>query len=463
MKKILVCSLFIAAAISSTAQSNKKLKKTDAAGKQKIASKASSSKPNIIYILADDLGIGDVSAYGSDSNRTPIIDGLAKNGIRFQHMYTAPLCGPSRALILTGRYAFRTGAVNQDMCANIKPSEEVMIPTVLKSAGYVTSMTGKWGQLPLNPSDFGFDDYIRFKGSGVYWSKEKAKSELYTENGIDKDLGENYMPDLMHTHVENWLAANKNKPFFLYYSLVQVHAKIQATPDSKPGSDLYADNTAYMDKLVGKLLTTLDSLKLRQNTLIVFMGDNGSAGPYAKRATIGGKQLSGKKGEMLECGGLVPTLANWPGVIAPNQVSKTLMDASDLLPTFAEVAGAKLPSKNMLDGQSFLPQMLNKKSNPREWIFCELGNKWYVRDAKFKLNRADELYDMSNAPFEEKLMTNYSNNKEATEAYTRLKVVLQKLNPAGGIIDDADGSGRHGNKVKARVEKKKNVNNADGD
>ncbi|MCX6209896.1 MAG: sulfatase-like hydrolase/transferase, partial [Bacteroidetes bacterium] len=129
------------------------------------------SKPNIIYILADDLGIGDVSAYGSDSNHTPVIDKLAKEGIRFQHCYTAPLCGPSRALILTGRYAFRTGAVNQDMCANIKPSEEVMMPTVLKSAGYVSAMIGKWGQLPLNPSDFGFDDYIRFKGSGVYWNK----------------------------------------------------------------------------------------------------------------------------------------------------------------------------------------------------------------------------------------------------------------------------------------------------
>lgn len=456
MKKFLLAFLLLAAVIQLNAQTSKKKKKT-------VSSQLTTTKPNIIYILADDLGIGDVSAYGSDSNHTPIIDQLAKNGIRFQHGYTAPLCGPSRALILTGRYAFRTGAVNQDMCGNLKPSDEVMIPTVLKSAGYVTSMTGKWGQLPLNPSDFGFDDYIRFKGSGVYWSKEKAKSEIYTENGVDKELGENYMPDLMHTHMVNWLSANKNKPFFLYYSLVQVHGKIQATPDSKPGSDLYADNIAYMDKLVGKLLTTLDSLKLRKNTLIVFMGDNGSAGPYAKRATIGGKQLSGKKGEMLECGGLVPTLANWPGVITPNQVSKTLIDASDLLPTFAEVAGAKLPTKNILDGRSFLPQMLNKKGNPREWIFCELGNKWYVRDARWKLNRADELYDMINAPFEEKLMTNYGNNKEAVAAHMRLKAVLDKLNPAGGIIDDADGSGRHGNKMKDKEEKKKKVNNNDGD
>ncbi|MDI9364118.1 MAG: sulfatase-like hydrolase/transferase [Flavobacterium sp.] len=436
------------------------------------------AKPNIIYILADDLGIGDLSVYGSDSNRTPIIDGLAKSGMLFKHAYTAPLCGPSRALILTGRYAFRTGAVNQDMCGNIKPENEVMIPSVLKQQGYVTSMTGKWGQLPLNPSDFGFDDYIRFKGSGVFWSKEKAKAEIYTENGVDKELGKNYMPDVMHNHLVNWISANKNKPFFLYYSLVQVHGQILATPDSKPGSDFYADNLAYMDKLVGKLLKTLDSLKLRKNTLIVFMGDNGTAGPYAKRGTIGGKPLSGKKGEMLECGALVPTIANWPGVIAPNQVTKTLIDASDLLPTFADVAGAQLPTKNVVDGSSFLPQLLGKQGKPREWIFCELGNKWYVRDAKWKLTREDELFDMSNAPFQEKLITDYQNNAEAKEAHDRLKLVLEKLNPAGGIVDDADGSGRHGAKIKAREakkngqpveekqkekKKKKDVNNSDGD
>ena len=444
---------------------------------QSKKAKSLPEKPNIIYILADDLGIGDVSAYGSDSNHTPVIDQLAKSGIRFQHGYTAPLCGPSRALILTGRYAFRTGAVNQDMCGNLKPADEVMIPSVLKAAGYVSSMSGKWGQLPLQPSDFGFDDYIRFKGSGIYWSKDKAKSEKYTENGVDKELGDDYMPDLVHNHAIKFIKDNKDKPFFLYYSMVQVHGKIVATPDSKTGGDTYADNITYMDKLVGKLLKTLDSLNLRKKTLIVFMGDNGTAGPYALRGTIGGKKLSGKKGEMKECGGLVPTIANWPGTISPNQVSKTLIDASDLLPTFADVAGAPLPTKNVLDGRSFLPQLLSKKGNPREWIFCELGSKWYVRDGKWKLTREDELFDMSNSPFEEKLVTNFGDNKEATEAHDRLKEVLDKLNPEGGIVDDADGSGRHGKKMKAKKEKeengdgekkkkkkeKKEVNDADGD
>lgn len=415
-----------------------------------------SKKPNIIYILADDLGIGDVSCYGSDKNKTPNIDQLAKGGIRFNHSYTAPLCGPSRAMILTGRYAFRTGAVNQDMVADIKPQDEVLIPSVLKTEGYITSLTGKWSQFSLTPGDFGFDDYITFQGSGDYWATQKKKSENYIENGVNKKLDTlTYMPDLMHNHLVNFLTTNKDKPFFLYYSMVHVHALIQRTPDSKPGSDLYEDNTAYMDKLIGKLLKTLDDLKLRENTLIIFMGDNGTASQYAFRSTINGKELSGKKGTMLECGSLVPTIANWPGVIEANKVSNTLLDSSDLLPTFAEVAGAKLPTKKLIDGRSFLPQLTGKKGNPREWIFTELGNKWYVREAKWKLNREGELFDMSNAPFEEKLVTDFASNKEATKAQDRLRKVLQELSPEKGILDNAGGSGRHASNVNKKKDKAK--------
>ena len=410
--------------------------------------KKETSKPNIIYILADDLGIGDVSCYGSDNNKTPIIDQLAKGGIRFTHGYTAPLCGPSRAMILTGRYAFRTGAVNQDMVAQIKPENEVLIPSVLKPEGYTTAMVGKWSQFGLTPKDFGFDDYITFQGSGDYWATEKKKSENYIENGVNKKLDTlTYMPDLMHKHLVDFITSNKDKPFFLYYSMVHVHALIQRTPDSKPGSDLYEDNTAYMDKLVGKLLSTLDDLKLRENTLIVFMGDNGTASQYAGRSTVGGKALSGKKGTMLECGSLVPTIANWPGVIEAGKVNDLLIDSSDILPTFADLAGAKLPTKNIIDGRSFLPQLLGKKGNPREWIFIELGNKWYVREAKWKLNREGELFDMSNAPFEEKLVTDIKTNKEASQAHDRLQKVLQDLSPEKGILDNAGGSGRHASNV----------------
>ena len=442
--KFITTSFLLCAVLFASAQNNK-------------------TKPNIIYILADDLGIGDVSAYGADNNKTPIIDKMAKEGMLFKHSYTAPLCGPSRAMILTGRYAFRTGGVNQDMVGRIKPENEVLIPGVLETVGYTTSMIGKWSQFGLTPKDFGFDDYLTFRGSGVYWNKGDKKTATFFVNGNEKTFEKNvYMPDLMHNHLVNYIASNKNKPFYIHYSLVHVHSEIQPTPDSKPGSDIYSDNTAYMDKLVGKLLYALDSLKLRENTLVVFMGDNGTANKYAERGTIGGKQLIGKKGSMQECGSLVPTIAYWPGKIAAGNINNNLIDASDILPTFAELAGASLPANKVIDGKSFLPQLLGNSSNPREWIFMELGNKWYVRDAKWKLTRENELFDMGNAPFEEKLMTNYSNNAEATAAFKRLKAALDKLDPAGGILDDADGSGRHASNVEAQKkteeEKKKKAN-----
>lgn len=415
---------------------------------------AQTKKPNIIFVLADDLGIDGVSSYGADLFKTPIIDKLAKQGIRFTNAYTAPLCGPSRAMILTGRYAFRTGAVNQDQTGEFTPSMETMMPKILKQAGYTSSMIGKWGQLPLGPSEFGFDDYMHFFGSGIYTSSDKKKDK-YLLNGQEMKLGENeYMPDLMHNHMVDFLAQHTKDPFYLYYSLVHVHGEIIATPDSKPGTtnyqDLYNDNISYMDKLVGKLVKTLDSLKLRDNTLIVFFGDNGTAGQAATIGTVNGKKIIGKKGTMQEGGSLVPFIANWPGVTPKGVISNNLIDASDFIPTFAELAGAPLPQNVKLDGTSFAKQLKGSKEPSRSWIFTELGNDWYVRDANWKLNRAGELFDMRNAPFEEKLTAIDDKTKLIKD---KLQTILDSLNPAGGILDKGDGSGRHANKVKNKKNK----------
>ena len=412
---------------------------------------AQTKKPNIIYILADDLGIDGLSCYGADLYKTPVIDKLAKDGIRYTNAYTAPLCGPSRALILTGRYAFRTGAVNQDMTGDMSPSVETMMPKILKQAGYTSSMIGKWGQLPLCPAEFGFDDYLRFFGSGVYVSTTEKKQK-YVLNGQESILKDNeYMPDLMHTHVEDFLSKHTKDPFYMYYSMVHVHGEIIATPDTKPGTtdfkSLYTDNINYMDKLVGKLLRTLDSLKLRDNTLIVFMGDNGTAGQAAAIGTVNGKKIIGKKGTMQEGGSLVPLIVNWPNVVKKGTVSKSLIDATDLIPTFAEIAGAPLPTNNILDGKSFAYQLKGTKGVARDWIFTELGNDWYVRSANWKLNRAGQLFDMRNAPFEEKEVAIDDTNKAEKD---KLQMVLDSLNPAGGILDKGDGSGRHATKVKAK-------------
>ena len=140
------------------------------------------SKPNIIFNLSDDLGVDILSCFGSDQYKTPHLDALATGGMKFTHAYAAPLCGPSRALIMTGRYAFRTGAVNQDRVALITPEKEVMMPKILKGAGYVTASFGKWGQLGLTPGAFGFDEYLNFKGSGIFWNTQ-PKGKEYDLNG----------------------------------------------------------------------------------------------------------------------------------------------------------------------------------------------------------------------------------------------------------------------------------------
>ena len=412
-------------------------------------------KPNIVFVLADDLGIGNVSCYGADNFKTPNIDQLARGGTRFTHGYTAPLCGPSRALIMTGRYAFRTGATNQDATGLMKPSVETMMPKVLKPAGYVTAMVGKWGQLPLGPAEFGFDEFLKFSGSGVYWNTQK-KGASYTVNGKVRSLRDKeYLPDVMHDFIIDFITRHRAEPFYAYYSLSHVHADILPTPDSAPDSkDLYADNIKYMDKLVGKLVAGLDRLKLRENTLIVFVGDNGTGNTYADRSTVGGRRLSGEKGSMLEGGALVPLIVNWPGKTPAGKVAPDMVDSSDFLPTLAEVAGAKLPENTIIDGHSMAPQLRGKKGQPRDWIVIQLAGQWYVRETAWKLNQAGQLFDMSHAPFEEPLVARDTKDPAAVAARKRLQAALDKLNPAGGVLDEGDGTGRHANRDKNRKKKK---------
>jgi len=413
----------------------------------------SSTKPNIVFVLADDLGIDGVGCYGADNFKTPHIDQLARGGTRYTNAYTAPLCGPSRALILTGRYAFRTGATNQDATGLMKPAVEIMTPTILKQAGYVTAAVGKWGQLPLGPAEFGFDEYLKFQGSGAYWNTQ-PKARTYVIKGEKKDLRDKeYLPDRMHDFVVDFITRHRAKPFYVYYSLSHIHGEILPTPDSTPTSaDLYDDNIRYMDKIVGKLVADLERLKLRNNTLIIFVGDNGTAGGAAARSSIGGRRLSGAKGSMLEGGALVPLIANWPGKTPAGKVTPHLIDSTDFHPTFAELAGAHLPANTVVDGRSFAPQLRGTSTQPtREWIFIQLARQWYVRDAKWKLDQVGALYDMNKAPFEEPLVALESKDPAVVAARQRLQAVLTKLNPAGGILDEGDGTGRHAN----REEKKK--------
>jgi arylsulfatase A len=424
------------------------------------------SKPNIILILADDLGLGNVSCYGADKFKTPNIDALAKGGVRFTYCYAAPLCGPSRCELLTGRYAFHTGMTGNDSGSMVKPQNEAMIPKILKPAGYVTGSAGKWGQLPLQPSDFAFDEYFRFQGSGVYWKGDHAGQNkdvptpktIYTVNGKTKTLhSKEYMPDLVHDFAIDFIRRHRDQPFFLYYPMVEVHTPMRVTPDSARNSkDFFADNVVYMDKLVGKLMDELDALKLREKTLVLFLGDNGTAKGDSDRSTLNGRHIIGHKGELLEGGSRVPLIVNWPGKTPAGVVNNDLTDFSDFLPTIAEVAGAKLPDGLTIDGRSFAAQIRGDKGEPRDWAFVELGKNWYVRDARYKLTSSGELFDLKDAPFVETLMANPDASAESKAARQRLQGVLDKLNPAGGKTDTGDGSGRHAKK-KAKKKAKKNA------
>jgi len=413
-------------------------------------------QPNILFILADDYGIGEVGCYGSDHYRTPNLDALAHAGTRYTHAYTISLCGPSRAQILTGRYGFRTGGSNQDAVGRIPPDREKLIPAVLKPAGYVSTMIGKWSQFSRQPSDFGFDDYLRYAGSGAYWNTQN-KVRTYVVNGRTRPLRDReYIPDVMHRHLVDFITRHRDRPFYAHYSLSHVHGDILPTPDSAPDSkDHYGDNVRYMDKLIGQLIAELDRLGLRERTLVIFFGDNGSANPRAARATIGGRALAGAKGSMLEGGGRVPMIVSWLGTVPAGRVAADLVDSSDFLPTFAELAGTPLPPNTVIDGRSLAAQFRGVGEGPRSWVFHQLARNWYVREAGWKLNQAGDLFDMSDAPFVERPVARGAETPDALAARGRLEAALAQLDPAGGIPDTGDESGRHAKNVESRKKRER--------
>ena len=407
--------------------------------------------PNIIFILSDDVGLSEIGCCGGDHYKTPRIDALAQTGTRFEYCYSTPLCGPSRCQALTGRYPFRTGLISNQSHNAVNPGKETMLPTVMKKAGYATAAVGKWGQICLGPGEWGFEEYLSFKGSGRYWA---SQNPAYDVNGKTKELAKDeYLPDVMHNFLVDFITRNQAKPFYVHYAVSHIHGPILRTPDSKAESDqvaLYADNVAYMDKLVGKLVDELDRLHLRDKTLIVFTGDNGTARAGLPNSTLGGRRIQGNKASMLEGGSRVPLIVNWQGTTPAGKVNRDLTDFSDFFPTFAQLGGAAMPAGVTIDGQSFAPQIKGEKGQPRQWVYVELNGKSYVRDARFKLTNSGALFDLKDAPFAEIPVPGDTTDADALAARKRLQEILDQHPTAPGIdIDDAKKQRKKAKKAKA--------------
>jgi arylsulfatase A len=256
------------------------------------------------------------------------------------------------------------------------------------------------------PEQAGFDEHclwqIKDRGS-------RYKDPIMVQNGKTLDgLEGKYGPDVSCDYALNFIERHKTGPFLLYFPMALVHSPFVPTPDSedwkKPkhenNAKYFADMVAYMDKIVGRIVSKLDMLGLREKTLILFVGDNGTARNI--RSKIDNRIIRGGKGLTTDSGTHVPMIASWPGVVPIGKVCGELVDFRDFVPTFAEAAGAEIPGDMPIDGRSFLPQLHGEKGNPREWIFCHYDPRWgnhkmrrFVRDKRWKLYANGDLYDVS--------------------------------------------------------------------
>lgn len=367
----------------------------------------SRSVPNIVLILADDLGYETIGANGGTSYQTPVLDKLAAEGVRFTHCFVQPLCTPTRVQIMTGRYNVR----NYIRLGLLDP-QLVTFGNLLQQAGYATCITGKWqlGQDVALPQKFGFDESCLWQHTRRPPRYANPGLEI---NGVSKDYAQGeYGPDLVNDYALDFITRQKAGPFFLYYPMILTHAPYQPTPDSQDWDpqaqgehvhtkpEHFADMVAYMDKLIGRLVAKLDQLGVRDNTLLLFLGDNGTG--RGTRSMMGERVVIGGKGRTTDSGMHVPLIASWPGRMAAGKVCSDLVDSTDFLPTLLAAAGVPLPAGRTFDGRSFLPQLLGQQGQPRDWIYC-----WYsprqaadltVRECAFnhryKLYRSGEFFDL---------------------------------------------------------------------
>jgi len=404
---------------------------------------AEARKPNLILILADDLGYECIGADGGTSYRTPVLDKLAATGVRFTHCYAQPLCTPTRVQLMTGFYNVRNYITFGNM-----DRQAVTFANLLKRAGYTTCMSGKWQlghDLDL-PKKFGFDEYCLWQHTRRPPRYANPGLEI---NGVAKDYthGE-YGPDLVNTYALDFIARQQDKPFFLYYPMMLTHGPYQPTPDSKDwdpkaigegvnhSPEHFRDMVEYTDKLVGKVIAKLDTLGLRDNTLILFLGDNGTG--KGTRSMMGSRLVIGGKGLTTDAGMHVPLVANWPGHVVAGKVCSDLVDTTDFMPTLLDAGDVRTPSDMKFDGRSFFPQLCGKVARPRDWLYAwysprQNPNKAvreFAYDQHFKLYRSGEFFNLDQDPAEKRPLDVASLNGAAAAAAKRLQGALDQFKNA---------------------------------
>ena len=392
-------------------------------------SSLSKKPPNIVFIMADELGYYELSCMGNPNIKTPNIDKMAANGLRFtQCLAGSPLCAPTRGCLLTGKHSGHTSVRSNGGGTPMRAGEET-IGSVLKRAGYATGGFGKWGCGGRGssgvPEKHGFDTFIGYYDqvhAHTYYPAYIVNNseEMPLAGNKGGSGGKTYSHYVIVEEAKKFIRANKDKPFFCYMPVTPPHG-IFDIPDDDPAWQIYKDKdwpesarryaamVTMLDRQVGDVLALLREMGVADNTIVMFGGDNGGADYFKDKdhprgfhgANVHpetGVEFRGKKGNLYEGGLRVPMVAYWPGQIRAGRVSDHLCYFPDLLPTFAEIAGAKAPDD--VDGLSFLPELLGETQKRHDYLYWELGRQTAVRMGSWKAirprsNGAWELYDLT--------------------------------------------------------------------
>ena len=385
---------------------------------------------NIVLIMADDMGYEALSANGSESCSTPNIDRLAASGIRFENAFANPLCTPSRVKIMTGKYNVRNYTKFGELARN-----QITFANQLKTAGYKTCIAGKWqlGKEPDAPQHFGFDEALLWQHTSTGRSRQGKKrfdrrfvNPILERNGkVEEYTKGEYGPQILADFICKFIRDNKKKPFLVYYPMILTHCPFDPTPDSKDwdpkrlGSTTYKGNlndpqrhfidmTAYTDKIVGQIVAQLEKSGLRENTLVIFTGDNGTDKPIVTKWN--GKNVVGGKGSMSDSGTRVPFVASWPkGIKNPGRVVEDLVEFTDLMPTLCDVAKAKLPDGDPGDGVSLVPILKNKVGErKKDKVYIWYKGQVIVRNKDYSLlakaNGSGAFLKKHSGPFNMKIL-----------------------------------------------------------